>query len=367
VIDTDALLARVDLVAIVQKDVQLRYVASTNYGEWAGPCPFCQAGTDRFRVWPHHPGGRGRWWCRMCGRSGDAIEYLVQRDALTFAAAVEALGGDVDQASTSSTRPAPRRSPRPAVPQVERPGPAWQQRARAFCEFARRELWGNDGAGARAYLGEMRGLQEETIRRFGLGWNPQCAYDRQVSRWGLDSGKAVYLSRGLVIPCWEGEQLWYVQVRRPLEGGPLLAYAGGDVPIWQAGVKYLAVRGGVGKALFGADNLRGRDVLLLCEGEFDGMLAWQELQDLVDVATFGGATKGAEGIPGPWLLRLLHYRALLTAYDVDEGGDRGAAALAARDRRAVRVQVPEGGDLVGFWQAGGDLRAWLQGILDDLT
>jgi len=366
VIDVDALLTRIDLLALVQEDVQLKYAAATNGAEYCGPCPFCKAGMDRFRIWPRHPEGRGRWWCRRCDRSGDAIEYIMQRDGVSFKEAVRTLGGDVEQLSTSTRRSAPTRSPRPAVPQVEPPGPAWQARARAFCEYARRELWGDDGQGARAYLLEVRGLREETIHRFGLGWNSRCVYDRRVSRWGLDSARAVYLSRGLTIPCWEREALWYVQVRRPREGGSLLAYAGGDVPAWQPQIKYLAIKGSTGKALFGADSLQGRDVLLLGEGEFDAMLGWQELRDLVDVAAFGGATKSSGGIPAPWLLRLLPYRVILTAYDADQAGGRGAAALAEHDRRAVRVQVPKGGDLVGFWQQDGDLRSWLQEVLSDL-
>jgi hypothetical protein len=40
--------------------------------EWAGPCPSC-GGTDRFRVWPGPP---GRFWCRQCTWSGDAITLV---------------------------------------------------------------------------------------------------------------------------------------------------------------------------------------------------------------------------------------------------------------------------------------------------
>jgi hypothetical protein len=163
----------------------------------------------------------------------------------------------------------------------------------------------------------------------------------------------------LVIPCELDGLLWYVQVRRPLEGEPLLAYLGGDVPAWRPEAKYMAVKGSAGRALFGADRFAGRDVLLLCEGEFDAMLAWQELRHLVDVATLGGATKGNRGLPGRWHLRLLHYRAILAAYDADRAGQNGAARLVAHSRRIIPISVPTGGDLTGFWHAGGDLRAWL--------
>jgi hypothetical protein len=32
-------------------------VASTGGGEFAGPCPFCRDGKDRFRVWPEQGEG----------------------------------------------------------------------------------------------------------------------------------------------------------------------------------------------------------------------------------------------------------------------------------------------------------------------
>lgn len=41
-------------------------------GEYAGPCPFCGDGVDRFHVWED----RGNYWCRVCGKKGflDALE-----------------------------------------------------------------------------------------------------------------------------------------------------------------------------------------------------------------------------------------------------------------------------------------------------
>jgi hypothetical protein len=42
-------------------------------GEYTGPCPHCQAGSDRYHVWAKPgEGGRPAWryWCRTCGASG---------------------------------------------------------------------------------------------------------------------------------------------------------------------------------------------------------------------------------------------------------------------------------------------------------
>jgi DNA primase len=58
-IDVKALKQQVDLLDLVGRDTQLRKVASTRGGEYAGPCPFC-GGRDRLRVQPE----RRLWWCR---------------------------------------------------------------------------------------------------------------------------------------------------------------------------------------------------------------------------------------------------------------------------------------------------------------
>ena len=59
----------------------LRRARANSGGEYAGPCPWC-GGPDRFRVWPEHPSGHARWWCRQCSRHGDTIDLLRQRDGM---------------------------------------------------------------------------------------------------------------------------------------------------------------------------------------------------------------------------------------------------------------------------------------------
>lgn len=78
-----------DLHALASHDVFLRRVASTDGGEWAGPCPHC-GGRDRFRMWSE----KGRYWCRQCNRKGDAIQYLRDFRGLSFTAAKQQLGLD---------------------------------------------------------------------------------------------------------------------------------------------------------------------------------------------------------------------------------------------------------------------------------
>ena len=349
-----------DLLTQVRQDTsaEFRKAATTNGGEHKGPCPFsgCTSDDDAFNVWPEHPSGKARYWCRMCGQSGDYLQYLRDRHGMTFQEAKDAAGG---AGFTSGNTVKANKST--VTPNVDPPGELWQERAGAFVAYAQDILQSDDGIGALEYLRAERGLHNETIKRFGLGCNPQAVYDG-AGRWGAD-GEKVYLSPGIVIPCEIGGALWYVQVRRPYtqkDGGDdtLSAYLGYVVK-WRPDTKYQAVKGGQGKALFGADDLRGDRPLLVCEGKFDAMLAWQEIGDLVDVVTLGGAGKGSGGLPGRWLLRLLPYELILVAYDADRAGESGAAELVKKSKRARRVKVPQGDDLTSFWQAGGDLGAWV--------
>ncbi|MBZ0307011.1 MAG: hypothetical protein K8I82_13155, partial [Anaerolineae bacterium] len=67
------------MLAEINRDTILKRVASTNGGEYHGPCPFC-GGKDRFIVQPDQPCG-GRWSCRHCSpRWQDGIAYVQERD-----------------------------------------------------------------------------------------------------------------------------------------------------------------------------------------------------------------------------------------------------------------------------------------------
>jgi len=69
-----------DLVDLLEERLgegALKRVASTNGGEWAGPCPLC-GGDDRLRVWPSSPAGPPWAWCRQCRASGDVLYWFMR-------------------------------------------------------------------------------------------------------------------------------------------------------------------------------------------------------------------------------------------------------------------------------------------------
>ena len=122
-----------NLLDVIGRDTPLKKVASTYGGEYAGPCPWC-GGRDRFRVWPD--ADRPGYWCRQCGKTGDAIQYLMDHDSLRFREACARVGRALDEGPL----PRPER-PLNLPPLATPPGEAWQAQAQAFVERCEEILW----------------------------------------------------------------------------------------------------------------------------------------------------------------------------------------------------------------------------------
>src|SRR5437879_4814374 len=119
------------------------------------PCPFHAEKTPSFTVSEE----RVFFHCFGCGEHGDVFAFVMKTQALTFPEAVrrvaERFGVPLPE---EAGEPAQRREPLAAV-------------NAAAAAFYRGELRGSGGARAQAYLRE-RGLAEETLERFALGWAP---------------------------------------------------------------------------------------------------------------------------------------------------------------------------------------------------
>jgi len=153
---------------IQQDSFPSQKAGSTGGGEYAGPSPWC-GGEDRFRVWPSQ-GEFGKYWCRGCGRSGDAIQYIRDHRRMTYQEACHQLGREVNLPSTlSGSRPAkPQREPRVTAA----PGDLWQAKARKLVDEAVYHLWTPTGYPMLDFFSQRRGLIDATIRGFSLGLIP---------------------------------------------------------------------------------------------------------------------------------------------------------------------------------------------------
>jgi DNA primase len=130
--------------------------------------------------------------------------------------------------------------------------------------------------------------------------------------------------------------------------------------------KYRGVKGNRTSAIYGAGHLTGERPALFCEGEFDVMTAWQELRDLVDVATLGAATTRLD--LATWGAYLLQPETILVLYDPDQAGQAGASYWEELTTRARSCSLPDGvKDINDYHTTGGDLRGWMLEELQEIV
>jgi DNA primase len=349
--DLQDLKQQTNLQELAERDTQLKRVAATQGGEWAGPCPFC-GGKDRFRVQPNHPKG-GRWMCRGCSDGWqDVISYVMRRDNCDFKAACAILGGG-DLPHTSERRQAP---PAPAYspPELD-----WQESARLAVLICQENLWKPMGAQALDYL-LSRGIAEPAMRKFSLGFSPGARFER------------IFVPRGIVIPCIVGDEVWYLKVSY-LPGD--LVKCGGSVCMQTVRArescshcgqvtKYGGVKHNRTAAIYNADDLAGVETALFSEGEFNVMIAWQDLGEKIGIASIGGTARNRLDL-ATWGAYLINLQQIYCIYDSDKTGNEGFEGFQKMAPRAKRLQLPAGvKDLNDFYLAGGDLAGWFESVTD---
>jgi DNA primase len=146
-----------DIVEIVSAHTDLR-----RQGErFTGLCPFHEERTPSFSVKP----AEGFYYCFGCEAGGDAIRFVQEKEGLSFPDAVESLaeryGVEIEREQENPQAEAQRKRRARLTEALER--------AAAFYEAY---LWGSrEGAKAREYL-LGRGLGEEVLRGFGVGYAP---------------------------------------------------------------------------------------------------------------------------------------------------------------------------------------------------
>ncbi len=341
--DLHYMLSQIDLVALIEKDLGRPRQKSGRWVMWL--CPFHQdKKTPSLAVNQE----QSFWHCFGCNRNGNALSWMCEYHHMQVQEALIALGisnateifpGDMKHIARKLS-PAAKRP----VHKVSPPSPSevWQKRGLAFLEYSQKQLW--QAPKAVAYLHEKRLLEDHTIRHFQLGYNPSEIWD-VPGRWGFskEDAKQIWLPKGFVIPCFVDQELWYLKIRR-VDGEP----------------KYLHVRGSA-PAMFGTDSLKGAPLILLTEGEFDCMLAWQLLRDVAGVATLGSASKKLD--LERWGRYLLPAEQIIVALDNDAAGTQGAQNLAGLSAQLHPVRIPSlspnGKDVTDYVRDGGDLWEWL--------
>ena len=181
----DELRGRVSLPGLVGRHIKLERRGR----EFAGLCPFHAEKTPSFYVVED----KNFFHCFGCGAHGDAIGFVMRADNLDFLEAVEKLAGEAGLAVPQST-PEEREKARRQRTLLET-----LEAAAAFYEAS---LWSPAGSAARDYL-KARGLDDDTIGRFRLGWapGPRESGDRNSLRraLGADYTEPLLVEAGLLL------------------------------------------------------------------------------------------------------------------------------------------------------------------------
>jgi hypothetical protein len=271
-----------------------RRVASSKGGEFASPCPAC-GGKDRLRSWPNSR-EHGQWWCRQCGRGGNAVRYLQLFRGLGYREAAAMLDSS---------------------PRVTYLGPAFAGSGHSTPESSEAERCHRalfDHAEALAYLKE-RGINQESMERFKLG------AVRQNGIWWL------------TIPHYVNGVLVNIKFR--------------SLPPADKSFRRLP---GCRSVLFNSDALAQAGRVFISEGEIDAITLVQ-----AGIPNVVGATCGAACFEPEWIDLLKDLERIYLCYDADPAGREGAFKLARRlgYERCFQVVLPEGQDVNDFFQRHG--------------
>lgn len=147
----DELRARTPMPGLVGRRVRL----SKSGRNWKGLCPFHNEKSPSFYVYDDS------FHCFGCGAHGDAFAFIMRAEGGGFMEAVERLASE---AGLDVPKPTPE-----AAARERRAKDLYGVLQAAEAAYARR-LRTPEGAEGLAYL-RRRGLTEETIAKFGLGWS----------------------------------------------------------------------------------------------------------------------------------------------------------------------------------------------------
>ncbi len=341
----DEIRSRTDIVAVIGEYVQLRRRGNN----FVGLCPFHQEKTPSFTVTPD----KQMFYCFGCQTGGNVFTFLMKREGLSFAEAVEQLAA------------------RAGVALPERA--AWTPAARAAEDRHRQEIqllyrvldfasryWHQalvkrpEAAAARAYLGR-RGLKPESLKTFRLGYSFESwdALLKVLKSKGVD--EATLERAGLVVRGREAAAPYYDRFRGRLmftisdpRGRPIgfgaRALADGVEP------KYLNSPEtpvfSKGRVLYGlhlaAPAIRRAGMAIVVEGYMDA-IACHEYGFDYTVASMGTAFTPEQAR----LLRRLT-DTVVTAFDADTAGTlatiRGLEVLTAAGFKVKVAEIPGGKD-----------------------
>lgn len=318
--------------------------------EYYGACPKC-GGKDRFRVWPKSDQQGGNFWCRKCLYKGDGLQLARDQLKCSYKEACELFGLSAnDYSQPRQWAPAELPEKEPWVPSpVMDPEVGFLLRlsdiVRNCCSLAQKEPVGSL---------RRRGIRPYIFSTFSLGYNPVDRffplYELGISQDDYDSHEEwlhgrVCMPQGDVIPIHVNGRLISVKIRRENYG------KSGD-----RGPKYQVLKGS-GNACGVWHPLPEGRPLVIVESELDAVLLYQEAFDLVTPVSLGSASNR----PDERVDALIRQApSVLVALDNDDAGLKQRRWWQENYPETFHVVVPGHKSPGDYFEAGGDLRAWVR-------
>lgn len=299
--------------------------------EYSSPCPAC-GGRDRLVI----HADTGRYWCRQCGKSGDALQYLRDFHGMTFRDAASAVGKNIAPLAVKHVSHFRQEEKPVRKPQAQ----SWRDQARRLIDHAHDSLKRNREV--LTWLQAERGITLATAERFSLGWLDRNHYLSKET-WCLEpDGKKLLVPSGLLIP-WQNKR---IRIRRdnPGEYGRYHVLTGSSVEPLTIGEAY-------------------ETTCVIVESELDAILLAQVIRRKVFIIALGSAQIKPDA---DLLEKLTLCPVILVALDTDQAGGKAAIWWLQNVPSAFRTLTPSryGTDLTEAFLHGLDLNEWLSASLE---
>ncbi|HEY9890170.1 MAG TPA: DNA primase [Candidatus Obscuribacterales bacterium] len=345
---------RADIVDIVSEHVVLKKQGK----DYVGLCPFHEDKSPSFSVSP----SKQFYYCFSCGAGGNAYKFLMELGQRSFSDVVLDLAKRY-QVPVKTLEPEKRQELQRQITLREQ----LYEILAVTTSFYEHALRREDGAAAYAYLTQQRGLTDETIQRFQLGYAPggwQTLYGYLIEQKHYPV--ALVEQAGLIVPKSSGSG-HYDRFRDRLmipihdSRGRVIGF-GGRALAPEDQPKYLNSPDtelfDKGQTLYGLDKARAaiakEDRAVVVEGYFD-VIALHAAGSETAVAALGTAFNANQVRQ---LLRYTESKQVILNFDADAAGVKAAhraigevAAMAYRGDVQLRVlNMPDGKDPDEFLQ-----------------
>lgn len=258
-----------DIVRVVGDYVQLKKAGAQNF---SGLCPFHQEKTASFSV----HATRQFFHCFGCGKSGDVFTFIQEIEKVSFMEAIKLVAQKFD-----IKLPKMQYSSEHEAADAKVRGQLIEMHERA-CAFFQEQLRRPEAAQARQYL-TNRGLSEETIREFKIGFAPDSGYVLK-DKWKGEYSDELMRTCGLFTWKEGAEANIYSKFRNRImfpitnEQGRIIAFTGRTLATDEkAGPKYLnspeTAIYSKSRVLFNLDKakdaIRKLEYAIIVEGQMD--------------------------------------------------------------------------------------------------